>query len=243
MGYRYQVSCGDHLAERSEFKDVEPVRSFMRSLRLTVSEDDLSPSPAVTRGAILNMRLLPDGTMVELYRAEGDVDALITELDGDPSCLQYEICGRNERECYLYNHCRPDEQLRHLHSILDRHALMVDLPIRIETGVGVTIRIVGPETQLYDAFHAFPETIRANMTIENIGSYVPETPEIRSVLTNRQLEVIEAAIAVGYYATPRTATAADVAERIGCARSTASEHLRNGEARLIMVLPTGSQTR
>jgi predicted DNA binding protein len=49
-------------------------------------------------------------------------------------------------------------------------------------------------------------------------------------LTDRQREAVRAAVEAGYYAVPREASLADVAEAIGCAESTASEHLRRAEA-------------
>jgi predicted DNA binding protein len=215
----------------------------MRYLRLTVTDDVISPSPAVIRGAVLNMRQLRDGTILELYRVEGDVDALATECEENPDCLQYEICDVDERQCYVSLHCRPDEQMRDLYALLDTYTLMIDLPIRFEAGTGVTVRLIGDEAMLQQAFQALPEAVRTNTTIEQFGEYVPETPEIRTVLTDRQLEVLEAGVSVGYYATPRCATATDVAERVGCARSTVSEHLRNIEARLVMALSSASQMK
>jgi predicted DNA binding protein len=214
----------------------------MRYLRLTLAGGVFSPSPAITRGAVLNMRLLRDGTSLELDYIEGDIDALITELDDDPDCVQYEVCDRDGRQCYVYIHGRPEEQIRRLYELFGAYSLLIDLPIRFGGGTDVTVRIVGYEQGLYDAYQAFPEEIRAHMTIEQVGTYLPDTPEMHTILTPRQREVIEAAVAVGYYATPRTATATDVAERVGCARSTAAEHLRNSEARLMTALSSASQT-
>lgn len=214
----------------------------MRYLRLTLAEDAFPPSPAITRGAVLNMRLLRDGTSLELDYVEGDIDALIAELEDDPDCLQYEVSDRDGQQCYVYIHGRPEEQLRHLYELLGTYSLLIDLPIRFGGGADVTVRIVGYEQGLSDAYQAFPEEIRAHMTIEQVGTYLPDTPELYSLLTPRQHEVIEAAVAVGYYATPRTATATDVAERVGCARSTAAEHLRNSETRLMTALFSAAQT-
>ena len=46
---------------------------------------------------------------------------------------------------------------------------------------------------------------------------------------------VAAARDLGYYDLPREATHADVAERLGCAPGTASEHLRKAEAKLVDV--------
>lgn len=47
------------------------------------------------------------------------------------------------------------------------------------------------------------------------------------------LDRLRAALEAGYYAVPREASRADVAAALGCAPSTASEHLRKAERRLV----------
>ncbi|NEU57192.1 helix-turn-helix domain-containing protein [Halorussus sp. MSC15.2] len=51
--------------------------------------------------------------------------------------------------------------------------------------------------------------------------------------TERQQEAVETAVAVGYYDVPRTATHEDVAAELACAPSTASEHLRKAESKVL----------
>ncbi len=46
-------------------------------------------------------------------------------------------------------------------------------------------------------------------------------------------EYIQAALSLGYYGVPRTASHEDVAEELDCAPSTAAEHLRKAEATVI----------
>jgi predicted DNA binding protein len=58
-------------------------------------------------------------------------------------------------------------------------------------------------------------------------------PTAESLLTDRQREAVEAANDLGYYEIPREASQEDVAERIGCAASTAAEHLRKAETKLL----------
>ncbi|ELY99251.1 DNA binding protein [Natrialba asiatica DSM 12278] len=187
------------------------------------------------------MRVFRDGTSLELDYVDGDIDELVAELEDGPDYVQYEVCERDGRQGYVYIRGRPDEHLCRLYELLGTHSLLIDLPIRFGGGSDVTVRIVGYERGLSDAYQAFPEEIRAQTTIEQVGTYIPDAPEMQTLLTPRQREVIEAAVAVGYYATPRTATAIDVAERVGCARSTASEHLRNSEARLMTAVSASSQ--
>jgi predicted DNA binding protein len=55
-------------------------------------------------------------------------------------------------------------------------------------------------------------------------------------LTDRQLEVLEAAYRGGYFRWPRDATAEEVAESLGISSPTLHKHLRHGEARVFEAL-------
>jgi hypothetical protein len=52
------------------------------------------------------------------------------------------------------------------------------------------------------------------------------------VLTERQRELLEAAVAAGYYETPRECTLSELADRLGVAKSSLSETLRRAEGRV-----------
>lgn len=60
------------------------------------------------------------------------------------------------------------------------------------------------------------------------------------LLTDRQRELLEIAVQQGYFEVPRDCTLAELAEGIGIDKSTASEVLRRGEARLLKWFLTGS---
>lgn len=54
-----------------------------------------------------------------------------------------------------------------------------------------------------------------------------------SDLTKKQLAILRAAIAAGYYATPRRVTTGELAKQLGIGQTTLSEHLRKAEGRLM----------
>jgi hypothetical protein len=58
-------------------------------------------------------------------------------------------------------------------------------------------------------------------------------------LTDRQREVLEAAFEAGYYEWPRECTGAEVADRLGIASSTFSEHIHAAERKLLTALFDG----
>lgn len=55
----------------------------------------------------------------------------------------------------------------------------------------------------------------------------------RGRLTDRQLEVLEAAYEMGYFERPKEANATEIAERLGIAQSTLTEHLMAAQRKLL----------
>jgi predicted DNA binding protein len=62
---------------------------------------------------------------------------------------------------------------------------------------------------------------------------------LHSQLTDRQLELLEAAFDAGYYDWPRRCTGEDLAEEFGISSATFSEHIHSAERRLLTVLFDG----
>ncbi|MFC6975764.1 helix-turn-helix domain-containing protein [Halomicroarcula sp. GCM10025709] len=62
---------------------------------------------------------------------------------------------------------------------------------------------------------------------------------VETRLSDRQREAVEAALSLGYYDIPRTATHEAVADALDCAPSTAAEHLRKAESRVLHALFDG----
>lgn len=65
-----------------------------------------------------------------------------------------------------------------------------------------------------------------------MGPYHPEAERVFAGLTDRQQEVLETAIRLGYYETPREATHDDIAEQVDVEPSTVGKHLRHVESRV-----------
>lgn len=191
------------------------------------------PHPDVTRCAVLNTQFRDDGTVLEFYRIEGPYEEIVASLEDDPAISEYEAFEGKRGQFYLFQHSRPNEQVRELQRILRESKLIVVLPIRFIPGEGVTVHVVGKAARLREAYDALPSEIRAHTTIERVGEFEPGPPSLSSAVTGRQREVLDAALAVGYYSVPREGTAEDVARVAGCAASTASEHLRKIEANVM----------
>lgn len=211
---------------------------MMRYLRLSIPRDVFGTFAPEIGGEVLNVQLLDDGTLLELALVHLPPDELraMVETNTGTNHFSHEIVPTGDEECYIYQHCRPTEQVQKLLGILNAHRLMIVFPISIDGNAGVSIEIIGRQADIQSGFDALPEEIRRRASIERVDEYSPTKPGVVSVLTDRQRDVLRAAATVGYYDVPRRGTAADVAAVVGCAPSTASEHLRKIEARILTAL-------
>jgi hypothetical protein len=69
--------------------------------------------------------------------------------------------------------------------------------------------------------------------MESTLEYVYTTAESSDLLTQRQRELLTAAVEAGYYETPRACTLTQLADQLGMAKSTVSETLHRAEGRVI----------
>nr|WP_231587890.1 helix-turn-helix domain-containing protein [Halostagnicola sp. A56] len=109
--------------------------------------------------------------------------------------------------------------------------VVIKMPIRFTPDGSLRITYLGTDEDFQRLFRdTLGEDAIAFEIIEK-GDYEPDESSLTRQLTTRQQEVLEAAVDIGYYSTPRQATHADVAAAVGIAPTTAGEHLRKIEER------------
>jgi predicted DNA binding protein len=91
--------------------------------------------------------------------------------------------------------------------------------------MGMTL--VGDGSDIQSVLDGVPGEI--DVTVNEIGSYDRRGGTLAGVLSDRQLQAINAALELGYYEVPRAGSLADVAAALDCAESTASQLLRRAE--------------
>ncbi|MFC4989256.1 helix-turn-helix domain-containing protein [Saliphagus infecundisoli] len=204
---------------------------------MTVSQEIIAPASLVTEGRLLNIQLLPDETILELALVRADPEELLSEIETTTSTerFAYEAVEAQEDHWYVYQHCQPTGQAWELFQLLNNYRLMIMFPILFDD-TGCTIEIIGRESDVQHGFDALPDDIRRQTSIERVSEYSPQATTPSSKLTERQRDILDAAATVGYYDVPRRGTADDVAAAVGCAPSTASEHLRKIEARILSAI-------
>lgn len=207
----------------------------MRRLRATLSRDAAACPRTIDTGRIVNWQYLRDGSMIELYQIEATVEATIEPEHIPTETLAFERFEPPGEYVYVYHRSEPNDVVQALVELIDTYHLVIDLPIVFDEG-GVTVTMLGETEQLQAAYDTIPKPIKEQTTIERITSFSPVSSGLQAELTARQRQILDAAIDVGYYTVPREATAADVAEAADCAPSTASEHLRKIESRVLSTL-------
>jgi len=187
-------------------------------------------APFVERSRALQWNQTEDVLGI-LHYAEGDPDAFEAAIADIPEVLEYDIERAGERSFYVYFRDLTTPSLQEMFGSLTEGALVIVPPVVYHDDGWVTIQLFGPETRLQDAIDRIPDPVEVQ--VEAVGglSAVDPTGEIR--LTDRQREAVVAGLDLGYYDVPRTATHEDVADALGCAPSTAAEHLRKAETTVL----------
>ena len=198
-------------------------------------DGELGLLDGVTRDALLHIDAFGDGTGVLLYRLEGGQAAVLDAIGDHEALISYDVLDVDaENTFHLYCHVHPGEPAGTLMALCYKYALIIDTPIEFTDRGGTLVTIVGTHDMLREALKAIPEEI--NVSIQQVGKYSPGTRDMLSMLTERQREVFEAAVNMGYYDIPREVNQGDLAEELGCAPSTVDEHLRKAESKMLSAL-------
>jgi predicted DNA binding protein len=213
----------------------------MKHVRVTITahggEADIHPmyglmtgAPFVERATALQWNYTGDALGI-LHYVEGDVDAFDRATAAVEVVRDYELEPAGEGAFYAYVHDETTGDLREMFDPLSNGGVVVVPPIRYHSDGTVSMSAVGPTETVQAAFEALRAPVDVEIeAVSGLGA-VPALAETR--LSARQREAAAAALELGYYEIPRTASHEDVADAIGCAPSTAAEHLRKAEAKLL----------
>jgi DNA-binding CsgD family transcriptional regulator len=189
-----------------------------------------APDAAYVRERIQHVGLLDDGTVVVLSRVRGDVDALRAAVESMPGVLACSVSG-DEDGALVYAHMRPPAVVRRFVELPRRHEVFFEFPVETTRDGRLRVVMVGEtNAALGRALADVPPEVA--VTVERFGPYRERRQSVADLLTDRQREVLDVAVELGYYEVPRRATHRDVAEHLGLSVGTVSEHLQKIEARV-----------
>lgn len=186
--------------------------------------------PDITRELLHNVNLLSDDTIVTLYQLSGDRAALESILDDSPMVHKYQLSGVDDT-VHAYIHVEAHDRLVGLLSMLREFEFIFDTPMEFTRRGGLRVTMIGDVGSFQKAVPDVPDGIRLKLL--KTGTYEPDTGRLFSQLTDRQQEILQTAVDMGYYSVPRQVTHEDIGEELGCTGGTVGGHLRKIEAKIL----------
>lgn len=172
-----------------------------------------------------------EGIIYALFYVVGEREPYESALSAVPTNEGYDLTPVHDGAFYAVVRERETEQFRRFHAAFEQPTLMVVPPLAYRPHGIMAFDVVGEPAALEGVLDGLPEGIAAE--VREVGEYDTRPGTLATDLTARQREALAAARRVGYYEIPRTGSVADVAAALDCAPSTASNHLRKAEIRLV----------
>jgi len=177
------------------------------------------------------VNLLGDKSGVALTGGRGNEEAVREAIGRAEYMLDWAFIPGDGDRFHLYLHFEAMEPGLGLLELLDDYRLVPELPFEFTARGNLRVTVVGTDENIRQALASVPDSIDAQAT--EMGQYDPDDDRAIARLTDRQREVLEAAIELGYYEVPRQATYEDIAEVCDCTVGTVGEHLNRVESRIL----------
>jgi len=190
----------------------------------------LSEEPSVTREAIHHVELLADGTVLLFGEASGSQERYREIMSEAPSVQEYLVSG--DDPWMAVSQFEPSPSTRRMLELTTEFDIVIETPIHVQDDGTLRVTHLGRESKLQSLFRAIGEDAPVGLEVVDTGTYEPDHASFARLLTDRQREVLEAAVDVGYYDAPRAATLEDVADAVDIAPTTVGEHLQKVESRV-----------
>jgi DNA-binding CsgD family transcriptional regulator len=227
------VGSGDATRNGSNAKR-SPGRSDDAGVRVEIVVREPTPAPvaeALPPGAVAENvdRLRVGDAVVSQFRADRSVDAELVFDGGDE--LVYRCRSRAPGEF-------PSDAVESLGYPVSTVTVRT-APDRVR--LRLSLPAADPLGDVIDALEATGGSARLERLTNSGGGDSRSDPVVvdRARLTDRQREVIRTAQRLGYFEHPRGASATEVADAIGIARATFSEHLAAAQRRVFEDLVGG----
>lgn len=185
----------------------------------------------ISREQLVDMDKHSDGSCVLLYLLSGgNTDHLANVLDEHSAVIESVFLSENGA-ISLFVHLKPENPLTELLEIVERYALVLEMPISIDDD-RMSVTVSGSEQMLQQSLEDIPDSVE--VSVDRIADFTAGGHSIITLLTDRQREALETAIDMGYYERPRRTTYEELGVELDCSSSTANALLREAERRIMM---------
>ncbi|QCS43610.1 helix-turn-helix domain-containing protein [Natrinema versiforme] len=165
----------------------------------------------------------------------------LAALDVVETIQEYDVTPVDDRSFYVYIRESAHGFASRLRALLTDTELLIVPPIEYGSDGEMLFEIAGEQEALQGLVANLPEHL--SVSVNRLGEYDAYRESQVTALTGRQEEVLDVARDLGYYEIPRQASVRDVADELGCSKSTAADHLRKAEARLVSLYEDRSTTK
>ena len=158
-------------------------------------------------------------------------DEYLSALDAVDTISEYDVTPIDDRSFYVYLRETAQGFASQLRALLTDTELLVVPPIEYDSDGSIRFEIAGDQDALQSLIAKFPQHL--SVSIDRLGEYDAYRESQAAALTDRQREVLDVAREQGYYEVPRQTSVREIADELGCSKSTVADHLRKAEARLV----------
>jgi hypothetical protein len=152
-----------------------------------------------------------------------DVDAVLSAMEAHEALASASVMAREDGAATV----RLETDAPLLLLAAKRSGLPIEMPLDIEDGVA-TVEVTGEHERVAEMGRRLSD-LGLRYEVERVRQRVDPA----RLLTDRQRELLLAAVDLGYYDVPRRATLTEVAEHVGIAKSTCSETLQRVERTVV----------
>jgi predicted DNA binding protein len=198
--------------------------------------DLLLSAPCVDRATNMHWNYTGEEFGVMHY-VEGDIEAFERRIEAVETVTAYELTPAGEDAFYAYVRDATNESLRATFEVIFRDPVVVVPPVEFTESGRVTFSVFGPSGDVQAAVDGLDDSL--GVTVTAVTGLEGTPGVVESPLSDRQRDAVETALELGYYEIPREASHEDVAAAVDCAPSTAAEHLRKAEAKLLRSMLEG----
>ena len=164
----------------------------------------------------------------------------VAALDTVETIQEYDVTPVDDRSFYVFIRETAQDFASRLRALLTDTELLIVPPVEYGSDGEMLFEVAGDQDALQGLVANLPDQLA--VSINRLGEYDAYRESHVTALTDRQQEVLEVARERGYYEIPRQASVREIADEIGCSKSTAADHLRKAEARLVALYDDRSAT-
>ncbi|WP_396611277.1 helix-turn-helix domain-containing protein [Haloferax sp. S1W] len=194
-------------------------------------DDAVTTAPDIRIEATDYINPVGDGTYVELARFQGPTDRVREVLSQTEAVLAFDV---SEGTGHTYVHYESAPLMDALLDVVFDHRVVLTWPVEFidyPGKHGIRTTVIGTTDALGEVTSNLPESVRVELV--RTGEYAGPRSERRSLLTEAQRELLDAAVRAGYYEVPRRTTHESLADEFGVTPGTISDRLQRIEATLM----------